>query len=284
MKLKDLIELAFSKKEEESNNMPIFINAYSDVLDKNELELIIDKLKEVDEFKDIEIILIDNPTLYYTDDLTKKHLLIEIKGDLKIKHLLCEALLINENTEKILKGRYFIYSITLTPEIFDPNKKLSPIKDGACIGPDLYSPVDFSKKKEVMLELNVEENIELTIKNAKKLLEKVIRNENDYKARGERKVIVRGVLETENNKDFFKNIIFPKKETDFVVNYLVRERANGFDENNMPQYQMKLKKVIISNKFKERFEEEFPLENRHLLLNEENINNFLEKYKIKKNK
>jgi hypothetical protein len=47
---------------------------------------------------------------------------------------------------------------------------------------------------------------------------------------------------------------------------------------------MKLKKVIISNKLKERFEEEFPLENRHLFLNEENINNFLEKYKTKNNK
>lgn len=47
---------------------------------------------------------------------------------------------------------------------------------------------------------------------------------------------------------------------------------------------MKLKRAIIPNKFKERFEEEFPLENRRLLLNEENINNFLEKYKIKKNK
>lgn len=286
MKLKDLIELEFSKKEEQSNNIPI-INPYFDVLYKNELELIIDKLKEVDEFKGVEIILVDNHTLYYTDDLTKKHLLIEIKGDLKINTLFCESLLIDENTEqlsKLSKGKCYIYSITLTPEVFDPNKKLNPIKDGACISPDFYNPINFLKKKQVMLEFNVEENIELTIKNAKKLLEKVIRNENDYKAKGERKVIVRGVLETENNKDFFKNIIFPKEETDFVVNYLVRERANGFDENNMPEFKMKLKRAIIPNKFKERFEEEFPLENRHLLLNEENINNFLEKYKIKKNK
>lgn len=243
MKLKNLIELQFSKQEENSNNIPI-INTYSDVLYKKELELIINELREVDEFIDVEIVLIDNPTLYYIVDLTKKHLLTEIKGDLKINHLFCESLLINENTEKLIKGKYYIYCITLTPEMFDP----------------------------------------LTIKNTKKLLEKIIRNENDYKAKGERKVIVRGVLETENNKDFFKNIIFPKEDKNFVVNYLVSERMNDFDENNIPQYQMKFKKAIIPNKFKERFEEEFPLENRHLLLNEENINNFLEKYKIKKNK
>lgn len=282
MKLKDLIELHVSRKQEYFDNISIVNSSY--LLYKSELELIIDELREVDEFKGVEIILVDNHALHYTDDLTKKHLLIEIKGDLKINTLFFESFVINENKEQLSKEKCYIHSITLTPEIFDPNKKLNPVKDGACISPDFYNPINFSKKKQVMLEFNVEEDIKLTIKNAKKLLEKIIKNENDYKVKGEKKVIVRGVFEKEINKDFFKNVISPKVETSFVVNYLISERMDDFDENNVTQFKMKLKRAIIPNKFKERFEEEFPLENRRLLLNEENINNFLEKYKIKKNK
>lgn len=266
MTLKKLIKFQFT--EQQLNNC-----SNSTVLHKNELELILDDLSKTYEFKNSEVILIDEPHLFYiNENLTKKNLLIERKNEVEIKTLNANNFFIRDNKKIQFKGKFYLYSITLTPEIFDVNKSLEPVKDGACIGPDMYNPFDFSKKKKVMFEFNVENDIELNIKNAKKILEKIMRNENDYRMKGDREIIIRGVFEEEINKELINNIVFKIKNKPLVVHYLKRcIEGDGI-------VQIKVEKVIIPNNLTKHFEEEFPQPNRHLTLNEESINNFFEKY------
>lgn len=267
MTLKKLITLQFNEQQ---------LNDYSTsiVLHKNQLELILNDLSKTYEFKNSEVILIDEPHLFYTDEnLMKKNLLIERKNEVEIKTLNANNFFIRDNKKIQFKGRFYLFSITLTPEIFDFNKSLKPVKDGACISPDMYSPFDFSQKKKVMFEFNVENDIELNIKNAKKILEKIMRNENDYRIKGDREIIIRGVFEEEINKELINNIVFKIKNKPLIVHYLKMciEEEGGI-------VQTKMGKVIIPNKLKKHFEEEFPQINRHLTINEESINNFLKKY------
>jgi len=95
----------------------------------------------------------------------------------------------------------YIYNISFTPEMYDPNSIHTPVKDGAAITPPLYNPMTFQPTKKIVLQFNPEGLMDETSDETKKqeirdLLEKVLQNPEEYQIKGERGIMVRGVFKT----------------------------------------------------------------------------------------
>jgi hypothetical protein len=104
------------------------------------------------------------------------------------------------------KGKGYLYSITLTPELYDPSKMLEPIKNGASISPAIYNPITFEPTKHILLtwspemaqDLSVTKD-ETTLRNdIHKLLDDVLDNPEEYRMKGTRHIMIRGVFEVTN--------------------------------------------------------------------------------------
>jgi hypothetical protein len=107
-----------------------------------------------------------------------------------------------------IKGKCYLYSISLTPEMYDPIKAFEPVKNGASISPTVYDPMTFEPRKHILLTWSPEmaqdlrgSNDETTLRNdIHKLLDDVLDNPEEYRTKGTRHVIIRGVFETVENK------------------------------------------------------------------------------------
>ena len=114
------------------------------------------------------------------------------------------------------KGKCYLYSISLTPELYDPSKMLEPIKNGAAISPAIYNPMTFEPTKHILLtwspemaqDLSVTKD-ETTLRNdIHKLLDDVLDNPEEYRTKGTRHVLIRGVFEVVGgNRDFQPNFL-----------------------------------------------------------------------------
>jgi len=104
---------------------------------------------------------------------------------------------IGEKTK--FKNKVYLYSLMETPEIFDPRKIHVPVKNGACITPVQYDPITFMPRKEILLSVNVEQELERKILHD--LLDDILDNPKEYAVRGEKGIIVRGIFETIANGD-----------------------------------------------------------------------------------
>jgi hypothetical protein len=98
-------------------------------------------------------------------------------------------------------GTPYIYNISFTPEMYDPNSIHTPAKDGAAITPTLYNPMTFEPTKKIVLHFSPEGLMGETSDETKKqeirdLLEKVLQNPEEYQIKGERGIMVRGVFKT----------------------------------------------------------------------------------------
>jgi hypothetical protein len=98
-------------------------------------------------------------------------------------------------------GTPYIYNISFTPEMYDPNSIHTTVKDGAAITPTLYNPITFEPTKKIVLHFNPEGLMGETSGETKKqeirdLLEKVLQNPEEYQIKGERGIMVRGVFKT----------------------------------------------------------------------------------------
>ena len=78
------------------------------------------------------------------------------------------------------KGKCYLLSLALTPEMFDPNSLHTPVKDGALITPTLYDTTTFLPTKKIVLTWSPEmaqdlsvliNNNEVTLKNRGKGVE-----------------------------------------------------------------------------------------------------------------
>ena len=114
------------------------------------------------------------------------------------------------------KGKCYLLSLALTPEMFDPNKIHTPVLDGACITPTLYDPTTFEPKKKIVLEFSPEalqDDINSTEKVKRKqlheTLDKILDNPELYCVKGEKGVLVRG---------FFEEVVTPTStyKTDLI--------------------------------------------------------------------
>ena len=104
------------------------------------------------------------------------------------------------------KGKCYLYYISLTPEMYDPSKMLEPVKNGAAISPTIYNPKTFEPTKHILLtwspemaqDLSVTKD-ETTLRNdIHKLLDDVLDNPEEYRIKGTRHIMIRGVFEVTN--------------------------------------------------------------------------------------
>ena len=109
------------------------------------------------------------------------------------------------------KGRCYLLSLTLTPEMYDPTLMLKPVKDGAAIGPTVYDPITFEPKRQILLSYNpsvhfnfknpFEHSEEFKRDEIHQLLDKVLDNFDEYRIKGIKEVLVRGLFEVVENGD-----------------------------------------------------------------------------------
>jgi hypothetical protein len=178
MKLKELLTNTFGEN----------VSYPNDQFRKLELEPLKEELLKCDEFSECEgIEFMDIPVQ-------------EIEG----KTYSAQTMKLGDNTK--FDGKVFLYNLSFTPEMFDPNSLHTPVKNGALITPVLYDPMTFEPTKKIVLTWSPEmaqdvsgANDELTLRNdIHKLLDDVLDNPEEYKVKGERGIMVRGVFKTKS--------------------------------------------------------------------------------------
>jgi hypothetical protein len=195
MKLEEFVtklcdeKTALNQKNEESTID--YLKGIVPILNSKVLEEVKDELLKLDVFsecEDLEIVHI--PTFVLEDG----------------KPVLVQSFKYGEGMK--LKGKCYLYSISLTPEMYDPIKAFEPVKNGASISRTIYDPMTFEPRKHILLTWSPEmaqdlrgSNDEKTLRNdIHKLLDDVLDNPEEYRTKGTRHVLIRGVFETVENK------------------------------------------------------------------------------------
>ena len=192
MKLKEFLEVALLGKKDNPNQYnETFVDEtclYGKELDKYK-----NIIKECDEFAKCDSL----------DILTMPL----VKGKNNDKIYTPHTIKLSDLME--FKGRCYLLSLGLTPEMYDPNQLIRPVKNGAAMGPTIYDPSTFEPRKHILLTWSPEmaqdvsgANDELTLRNdIHKLLDDVLDNPEEYKTKGLRGVLVRGLFEVIDNND-----------------------------------------------------------------------------------
>jgi hypothetical protein len=163
-----------------------YLKGMDPILNSKVLEEVKDELLKLDVFSecdDLEIVHI--PTFVLEDG----------------KPVLAQSFKYKEGMK--FKGKCYLYSISLTPEMYDPIKAFEPVKNGASISPTVYDPMTFEPKKHILLTWSPEmaqdlrgSNDEKTLRNdIHKLLDDVLDNPEEYRTKVTRHVLIRGVFE-----------------------------------------------------------------------------------------
>lgn len=250
MKLKELLTERFEGRELEFPSYQFL---------KKDLEPLKEELLKCEEFMFCDdIIFMDLPT-QIIEDTTYTSQTFKLYDDTKFK------------------GKVYLYNLSLTPEVYDPNLLLNPVKNGAAIGPTMYDPIDFTPIKHILLTWNPEMaqdmigvNKELTFKNdIHKLLDDVLENPEEYKVKGERKILLRGVCETVGRGESPSFLVGESKEHDSYMGFYLE--PNGEDKDKT----LTLKTKLIPKKLKNKFIEKFTKNREITTATTEEIENFI---------
>jgi len=184
------------------------------------------------------------------------------------------------------KGRCYLLSLALTPEMYDPSQLIKPVKNGAAMGPTIYDPMTFEPRKHILLTWSPEmaqdlfegTNNEKTLRNdIHKLLDDVLDNPEEYKTKGFRGILVRGLFEVIDNNDGSEVI---KKDYDIDVTnqspadvgYLVYYFQQNVSKHG--EINLELKQKVIPPHLKDKFIDEVGTDPK--LITEELIDDFME--------
>lgn len=261
MKLKELLEEIFRLEHPKENKIGIL----DDILyGEEQLEKYKEKLLQCEEFSECtELNFLKTPILAIDD-----------------KQMVIQSYRLLEGQK--FKGKGYLLSIMLTPEMYDPNTMYGIIKDGASITPTVYDPNTFEPHKKIILQFNPDRkqdgitNHEAVIRQElHDLLDKVLDNPDTFRVKGDRSVLVRGIFE---RNEIVKEVEPPKylignidTEPKYAqVYYWEKKTKNG-------EISMKLVHKNIPIKLVDKFNEE--LGDKGINITEEEINEFLEKYK-----
>lgn len=233
MKLKELLTNTFGEN----------VSYPNDQFKKLELESLKEELLKCDEFSECEgIEFMEFPVQL-------------IEG----KSYSAQTMKLGDNTK--FDGKVFLYNLSFTPEMFDPNSLHTTVKNGALITPALYDPMTFEPTKKIVLtwspemaqDLLVPNNNEVTLKNdIRKLLDDVLENPEEYQIKGERGILVRGVFKTKN---------VDRKEPPYLTGSLID--PDGYMAFYMEKYvlggetNLIMKQKVIPKKLKEEFIKRF---------------------------
>jgi len=267
MKLKEFLEVALISKK---NNPNLLTESFVDEtsLYGGELVKYKDTIKECDEFAKCDSLEI------LTIPLVKN-------GNGKI--LTPQTIKLSDLME--FKGKCYLLSLALTPEMYDPSQLLKPVKNGAAMGPTIYDSLTFMPRKHILLTWSPEmvqdvsgTNDELTLRNdIHKLLDDVLDNPEEYKTKGTRHVLVRGLFEVVDKYDG-SEVVINHYDVDLTANKPddVGYAVYYLEQNVVKpgEIELRLNNKIIPSHLKDKFIDEIGTDPK--TITEELINKFLD--------
>ena len=256
MKLEEFVTKIYNERPE------LDTESFGPILNSKVLEEVKDELLKLDVFSECDDLeIVHYPTFKVGED---KVLTTQIhKYSERIKY----------------KGKCYLYNISLTPELYDPSKMLEPVKNGAAISPAIYNPMTFEPTKHILLtwspemaqDLSVTKD-ETTLRNdIHKLLDDVLDNPEEYRMKGTRHIMIRGVFEIVNDERKFEPnyLVGTTQESDtFTGYYMVTENES-----------LVIKTKQIPKTLNELFILNFTEDGKLKETTEEEINQFLEENK-----
>ena len=175
------------------------------------------------------------------------------------------------------KGKCYLLSLALTPEMYDPNKIHTPVLEGACITPTIYDQQTFEPKKKIVLEFSPEmaqdkyiyavgnpSMIEDAEKNGESILRKqlhekldrIFDNPENYQVKGEKGMFVRGLFEevVSKNTNYKTDLVGlqTEKETHTTIYFFEKDEKNSTEG----QVSLKLSTIPIPIELRDKFVEE----------------------------
>ena len=262
MKLEEFVTKIYDERPE--LNTDGFFNPF---LNSKELEEVKDELLKFDVFSECDDLeIVHYPTFKVGDDKVLTTQTYKYKEGMKFK------------------GKGYLYSISLTPELYDPSKMLEPVKNGAGISPAIYNPMTFEPTKHILLtwspemaqDLSITKD-ETTLRNdIHKLLDDVLDNPEEYRMKGTRHIMMRGIFEVvDDERNFEPNYLVGKSSQPegYLAFYMVKEEGEDNEVN------MALKQKLIPSNLKDKFIERFNYGGTIGEMSEEEINQFLEENK-----
>jgi hypothetical protein len=194
MKLSELLTIIFKSGLFQTENNDVDYRISGEVLKMYKEELL-----KCDEFKEVlDIEFINSPV-------------IEKNG----KSLLTQNFVLKEGSE--LKGNVILYSIYLSPEMYDPEEfNLTNLTNEITICPIFYNPVNFLPKKSVTINFNPDNFKDQFLLGETKqrkilhdLLDNALDNPKDYEIKSHRGITIRGIfgINTVNGDKYEKVIL-----------------------------------------------------------------------------
>ena len=179
------------------------------------------------------------------------------------------------------KGKCYLLSLSLTPQMFDPKKMHTPVLDGACITPTMYDPTTFEPKKKIVLEFSPEalqddinSTEEVKRKQLHETLDKILDNPELYQIKGERGLLVRGYFEEVHSTSGVDKTdlvgINPEKQTHMMAYFFEKDEKHSKEG----QVNLKLSSISIPIELSDKYAEE--LGSKSINVTREEVEKFLE--------
>ena len=231
-----------------------------------QLETIKEILLEDETFKDCEPLnFMSHPTIVIDD-----------------KPMVAQSIKWSEGLK--LKGKCYILSLSLTPEMYNPDSIHTVVKDGAAITPTLYDPKTFKPKRKIVLEFSPERKQDFQINDddivrleLHALLDKVLDDPDTFRVKGERGLLIRGIFEEIESKDK----ITTRTDLSGVIDTEVKHYMAFYLEptTKKGEVSMTLKHMLIPIELTDKFIEQYKDKVADLSLTKEEIEKFLEENK-----
>ena len=177
MQLVDLLRKKMTVGELPSQDGQVFIGSAA-------LETMLEELKQCDEFKDCNLVIANYPVM---PDPHKEGNTIQM-----------QTLRLHQDVR--FSGISYLYSINLTPKMFDMDELIKPVKDGCLITPPIMDVDTFKLKKKIVLsfdeydENNIQVNRDLVKAELKRKIDQIFEDPESYTPPGHRSIMLRGMF------------------------------------------------------------------------------------------
>ena len=258
MKLQELLSKIFSSGEYPKVNSRFGI--VDGTIYGEDLEQFKERILQTEEFADCkELIIMKHPIIAVENGKTVQNVTYKHKEGQKFK------------------GKCYLLSLALTPEMFDPKTMHTPVLDGACITPTMYDPTTFEPKKKIVLEFSpefsqdqyiyglgtpsmiedAEKNGETIIrKQLHETLDKILDNPENYQVKGEKGLLVRGFFEEVHSTSGVEKTdlvgINPEKQTHMTAYFFEKDEKNSKEG----RVNLKLSSMAIPIELSDKYAEE----------------------------
>jgi hypothetical protein len=279
MKLQELInEILSSGELKNKKGFLIDVKGLTDnTIYGEELEPYLERIKECEEFSDCdEIVVIKHPITLDENNNSIQPKIYKLVPNQKFK------------------GKCYLLSLALTPEMFDPKKIHKPVLDGACITPTIYDAKTFEPKKKIVLEFSPEISQDKTIyaygspsmindiedthqqqlrKQLHETLDKVFDNPETYQVKGEKSVMVRGMFEIVESNSVVEKMELYGLSTDKITHFSVFFFEKDLENSKEGQENLKLSKFSVPIELKEKYQSELGL--KSINVTREDVESFI---------